>query len=257
MSLVQEISSRIIAFARDTNNRVFIEIGVQATLYAGAVATPFILHRLSRDLGFVRRRLNSMRHQLARQPLLQIIDRYDGQRLYAFIYFDWNGRTGRYRLIGFQHLPDGTQTAEFESDQIEFPRKNAPSMMFSWASSVTDAFDHPGGTTQIKFESHRNARELEGKGFFVTYDLEPKRYELRAYSLTRKRASALTGRREVPWDLKQRENFVRALHERMATSGITIAQRSIKPKRGQAKPFSIAIPEEKRRLLEPPSGPMN
>jgi hypothetical protein len=209
MGLIEKLADFIAAFfasGNDTRALVsFLELIILAIMLAVAASFKSIILFIPYVRGFL-----NYGEKYAGQ-YLQIIN--SGQeRRYSLINIRYSSRKSSYLLRGIQYDTKGQRAIDFKSVNVDFIENPLPYFEFVWfAETVTDAarFD---GYTQMRPDT-MNANDMEGRGFSITFDKVPRRFDLRFIKLTRKRLAAF--KLIAPKTEKDRIQFIKDFHKQL------------------------------------------
>lgn len=189
-------------------------IVVQFLVYAAILAVIAFARPIAMRIPTVRRRLSG--NEIYAGDYVQIIN--DGEnRRYSIVKVYYHSASTGYLLKGNQYDPQGNRAIDFSSSNVAFREGEIDYIEFVWrAETVSDKrrFD---GYTQMRIDDRTEPAMYEGRGFFITFDNAPRRFDLRFFKITKKRLEQFREKDteihlQEPKTEKDRQDFVVALH---------------------------------------------
>jgi len=141
---------------------------------------------------------------------VQIIGSGDDRR-YSILDIAYRSYERGYQLQGFQYDTQGRRAIDFDSQNVAFGTEEKPFLEFVWkAETVADKklFD---GYTRMRPDDSDNHKMIEGRGFFITFDQAPRRFDLRFVKLTSSRLKQLE--LKDPEVESDREQFIKQFNK--------------------------------------------
>lgn len=143
---------------------------------------------------------------------LQIIGDGD-ERRYSLIKINYKAKIRAYFMIGFQYDLEFKRAIDFDSVNVDFRDGPSPYFEFVWRAETVTEKKRFDGYTYMCPDDNDDPMLYEGRGFFITFDQVPRRFNLKFLRLSKKRLKELG--LKLPKNEKSRAKFIKALHEKI------------------------------------------
>lgn len=153
---------------------------------------------------------------------VQIIGANENRR-YSIIEIFYDAAARRYSLKGIQYDEVGRRAIDFDSETVAFHDEGPTDYFdFVWKAETVAEKERFDGFTRMNLDTKESSDICEGRGFFITFHNKPIRYDLRFFKITEQRLSVFRStspstKFQLPSDESQRAEFVRNLHDVLAT----------------------------------------
>jgi len=192
-----------------------VKIVVSFLIYVAVLALIAFARPIALAIPAVRNRIEP-RDRFAGQ-YVQIIENEESRR-YSLIDVSFVPKLGSYELRGFQYEPNGLRAIDFTSQNVAFRFGPITYMEFVWQAETISDKERFEGYTMMRYDDVSNADVLEGRGFFITFHHEPKRFNMRFIKISDvtldklNSASAADEKLEKSTGAAERARFVKQLH---------------------------------------------
>lgn len=143
---------------------------------------------------------------------VQIINS-NGVRRYSLLDIKYLRTLRGYFLRGIQYDIEGHRAIDFDSENMAFRKGPISYMEFVWRAETVSDKKRFDGYTQMRPDDTSNFDMLEGRGFFITFDQPPRRFDMRFIKLTKTRLKIFN--LEKPRTEKDRIQFIKDLHTKL------------------------------------------
>jgi hypothetical protein len=200
MELIEKLASMLASLMMSTaggGGRALHQL-LELILFITILITAAFARPIALRIAWVRRLLDPGERFAGRY--VQIINSA-GERRYSTI-LDIRYRSHRhgYFLSGVQYDTEGRRAIDFDSENVAIREGQNSYLEFAWRAETVTSKERFDGYTQMKPDNSDNLKRLEGRGFFITFHHDPKRFDLRFIKLTRTRLRSSALRTQPPND---------------------------------------------------------
>lgn len=191
-----------------------VRIVVQFLVYISTLGGIAFARPIAMRVPWIRRRLAGGEAYVG--DYVQIINSGE-ERRYSLVRVYYNSASTGYFLRGNQYDPEGNRAIDFTSRNVAFREGDIDYLEFVWAAETVSDKSRFDGYTQMRIDDRSDPEMYEGRGFFVTFDDVPRRFDLRFFKITEQRLNEFR-KTDSKIDLpklkteKSRHDFVVALH---------------------------------------------
>ena len=211
MDAIEKLANILASWIAESHNAKELEKILEFIIFLAILVFVFFARQIIRRIPFVRRRINEGERYAGRY--VQIIGEGVDRR-YSVLDIRYGSYSEGYLLVGFQYDPEGRRAIDFESENVAFRRGASSYLEFVWSAETLADKSLFNGYTQMYPDDSDDLRLLEGRGFFITFDKEPRRFDLEFIKLSRYRLREL-GLKDPKTD-DERSSFVKQLHEKLS-----------------------------------------
>lgn len=191
-----------------------LRIIVQFLVYLSIVVCIALAKPIAMRVPWIRKRLAGA--EVYAGDYVQIINSGE-QRRYSLIKVYYHSASTGYFLRGNQYDPEGHRAIDFSSRNVAFREGEIDYLEFVWAAETISDKSRFDGYTQMRIDDKLDPEMYEGRGFFITFDNSPRRFDLRFFKITERRLDEF---RKTDPEIalpkltteKSRHDFVVALH---------------------------------------------
>jgi hypothetical protein len=207
MEIIEQIAALLASIAGKSGGEQALQKFIELLIFVTLLVLAAFARPLALKVSLIRRMLDKGDKFSGRY--VQIINS-ENQRRYSVLDIRYKSYRRGYYLTGIQYDTEGRRAIDFDSENVAFREAQNDYFEFVWRAETVTTKDRFDGYTQMRPDDSNNLDMLEGRGFFITFHNEPKRFDLRFVKLTKKRLKALG--LDDPKTEKDRVAFVKGLH---------------------------------------------